>query len=162
MSGEHHRFVPVDRAAAAAIAEVHADCFVKAWSADSVAALFAVPGTLGWLAIERDGRPDGTLMIRTVAGQADILTLAVRPAARRQGLATGLLGLAEQALCHPEPVDLFLEVAESNAAAIALYRAMGFAESGRRRNYYTEAGTPIDALVMCKMAADQARSIHKR
>lgn len=162
MSGERHRLIPAGRPAAAVIADVHADCFADPWSADSVAALFAVPGTLAWLAVDPDGRPDATLMVRVLAGQADILTLAVRPGARRQGLAVRLLGAAEWAVSRAGPVEIFLEVAESNAAAIALYRAAGFAESGRRRNYYTQAGTPIDALVMCKTAAGQARSIHKR
>ncbi|MFU1477623.1 hypothetical protein ACM25N_07930 [Roseovarius sp. C7] len=44
----------------------------------------------------------------------------------------------------------FSEVAEDNAGAIALYRAAGFGECGRRKGYYRRAGGAVDALVLAK------------
>ncbi len=47
---------------------------------------------------------------------------------------------------------LWLEVAEDNAAARALYAAAGFEEAGRRRRYYPRANGPVDALTLrCRL-----------
>ena len=84
-----------------------------------------------------------------MAGEAEILTIAVDPAARRQGIATRLLAtfLAEARARNAESV--FLEVATDNAAARALYAAAGFRTAGVRRDYYlTPQGHRVDALVL--------------
>ena len=80
------------------------------------------------------------------AGDADLLTVATLPSARRRGIATvmiaHLLRRARQAGC----AAVLLEVRVSNAGAQALYRRLGFAPVGRRRRYYL---APVeDALVM--------------
>ena len=80
------------------------------------------------------------------AGDADLLTVATLPVARRRGIATAmidhLLRRAQQAGC----TAVVLEVRSSNAGAQALYRRHGFVPVGMRRRYYF---APIeDALVM--------------
>lgn len=80
------------------------------------------------------------------AGDADLLTVATLPAARRRGIATAmithLLRRARRAGC----AAVLLEVRASNAGAQALYRRLGFVPVGRRRRYYL---APVeDALVM--------------
>ena len=88
------------------------------------------------------------VMARIAADEAEILTLAVLPDQRRQGLARILL---EEAARQCEAVGagtLFLEVATRNEAARALYGAQGFEEIGRRRGYYADGD---DALVMRRM-----------
>lgn len=80
------------------------------------------------------------------AGDADLLTVATLPSARRRGIATAmiahLLRRARQAGC----AAVLLEVRVSNAGAQTLYRRLGFAPVGRRRRYYL---APVeDALVM--------------
>ena len=80
------------------------------------------------------------------AGDADLLTVATLPAARRRGIATAmithLLRCARRAGC----AAVLLEVRASNAGAQALYRRLGFVPVGRRRRYYL---APVeDALVM--------------
>ena len=80
------------------------------------------------------------------AGDADLLTIATLPAARRRGVATAMLtrlvGRARQAGCGA----VLLEVRVSNTGAQALYRRHGFVPIGRRRRYYL---APVeDALVM--------------
>ena len=80
------------------------------------------------------------------AGDADLLTIATLPAARRRGVATPMLtrlvGRARQAGCGA----VLLEVRVSNTGAQALYRRHGFVPIGRRRRYYL---APVeDALVM--------------
>lgn len=93
-------------------------------------------------------RAEGFLLGQVVAGEAELLTLAVAPAARRQGLGRALVEgfLAEARARGAETA--FLEVAETNAAARSVYAAAGFAPTGRRRGYYRGAGQVVDAILM--------------
>ncbi len=75
-------------------------------------------------------------------GESEILNLAVAPAARRSGVARALLTHALQS----SPGDWFLEVRESNQAAIQLYQSTGFRPSGSRSGYYQDS--PETAIVM--------------
>lgn len=86
-------------------------------------------------ALKADNRIVGLLLSREIThGEHEILNLAVDPAARRKGVALRLL---ESELDHREG-SWFLEVRESNAAAIALYESLGFRRVGVRKNYYND------------------------
>ncbi len=94
-------------------------------------------------AIRESGQPAGFLVSRATApGEREILNLAVDPALRRRGIARRLL---EEELGRGEG-SWFLEVRESNAAAIHLYQALGFRPAGRRENYYNNP--PETGIVM--------------
>ena len=95
------------------------------------------------------GNDDAFLLLRVVADESEILTLAVRPSARRQGLAallvTAALGMARGMGAQ----FIFLEVAADNTGAIALYEKSGFKRHGTRRGYYARGGAPaVDGLLM--------------
>ena len=93
----------------------------------------------------------GFLMAQNVLDQAEILTLAVDPECRRQGIAARLVADFHQSCLKRAVSKVFLEVAADNAAAIALYRANGYDEVGLRKRYYSHPdGRRIDALVMEK------------
>lgn len=95
------------------------------------------------------GEPAGLILMRAIAGEAEVLTLAVAPAHRRRGVGRALLeaGLAQAALLGAEAA--FLEVAADNPAALNLYRRSGFQEVGRRLGYYARpSGPAADALVL--------------
>ena len=126
-----------------ALAALHAEAFSAPWDARAFADLLAQPGVL--LRIEADG----FILIRVVLDEAEILTLAVRPGARRQGLGRRLVERACVAAKDAGAAILFLEVAEDNAAARVLYARAGFVEIGRRKAYYAGPdGRRIDALVL--------------
>lgn len=127
---------------AAALAALHAAAFPPAerWGAEAIRLLLEMPGAF---AIHRPGQ--GFVLARVAAAEAEILTLAVHPAARRRGHGTALLAAALAGAAARGAGAMFLEVAEANAAARALYAAAGFAEVGRRRRYYPDGG---DALVL--------------
>jgi ribosomal-protein-alanine N-acetyltransferase len=72
------------------------------------------------------------------AGEAELLRVAVLPAARRQGLGRALLQAAEADLRRAGIQRLHLEVRSSNTAARALYEAEGWRRSGRRPRYYRD------------------------
>jgi len=85
------------------------------------------------------------ILARVAADEAEILTLAVTPAARRRGLGTALLRAAMHRARDLGATAMFLEVAVTNQPARALYASLGFSEAGSRRHYYSD-GT--DALIL--------------
>jgi ribosomal-protein-alanine N-acetyltransferase len=95
------------------------------------------------------GEAVGFILTWQAGGDAEILTVAVSPSRRRKGVGRALLDGAI-AQCRADGAGrMFLEVAASNAAARALYRSLGFFETGRRKGYYHRAGSPAeDALVL--------------
>jgi ribosomal-protein-alanine N-acetyltransferase len=126
-----------------ALAVLHAEAFETPWDTASLAALLASPGVF---AVAED---DGFILIRVVADEAEILTLAVRPSARRGGLGRRLVEAAVVRAAALGAARMFLEVAEDNVAARALYARTGFIEAGRRRGYYARAdGSREDALLL--------------
>jgi ribosomal-protein-alanine N-acetyltransferase len=125
---------------ASELAALHATAFDAPWKAGEIAQLLAGPGV--FVVAE----PDGFILIRVVADEAEILTLAVRPEARGAGLGGRLVGQGAVRAVQAGARRLFLEVAEDNTTARALYARAGFAQIGRRKGYYD--GGRIDALVL--------------
>jgi ribosomal-protein-alanine acetyltransferase len=97
---------------------------------------------------EQDSEIVGIVVVRTVACEAEILNLAVLPASRRRGLASGLIQAALAGARSAGARRAFLEVRESNVGARIFYARMGFAEAGRRRAYYS--GPTEDALILSR------------
>ncbi len=129
-----------DRPGPERLAALHATAFPEPWTAESFAALLDQAGVFAV------AEADGFILVRVVMDEAEILTLAVRPEARRAGLGGWLTGRAAARAAQAGARRLFLEVAEDNAAALALYARAGFRPIGRRKNYYNHGRT--DALVM--------------
>lgn len=132
---------------AARLAAIHAEAFDRpgetSWSAAAFADLLIQAGVFAVAAA------DGFILMRAVADEAEILTLAVRPAARRGGLGGRLVGEGVLAAAARGATRVFLEVAEDNLAARALYERTGFVEAGRRPGYYAAAdGGRRDALLL--------------
>lgn len=124
------------------MAGVHAAAFKRPWDAATFATLLAQPGGLVL------GDDDGFILARAVLDEAEILTLAVRPSARRRGFGRTLVEAATAHLRNQGVRTLHLEVAEDNDAALALYRATGFVEVGRRPGYYARAPGPDAAALL--------------
>ena len=125
------------------LASIHAEAFDAPWDAAAFSDLLTQTGVIACAETE------GFILIRVVADEAEILTLAVRPAARRRGMAARLTARAVAAAEAEGATRLFLEVAEDNAAARALYASLGFQAAGRRRGYYDRKDGPAaDALML--------------
>lgn len=125
-----------------ALAALHAAAFApnRGWSADEFARLCENPHVTCYTG------PDSFALVRSLAGEAELLTLAVHPRARRSGQAQAVM---TKWLNVENAQIAFLEVAADNVAALALYRKLGFTETGRRRAYYKRAdGIRVDALLM--------------
>lgn len=127
-----------------ALAGIHALSFETAWNETALYDLLSQDGVF---ALGLAGA--GFIVFRVVADEAEILTLATEPGHRRQGLGRQLVEagtiLARQAGVR----RFFLEVAQDNEAALALYARCGFSQVGHRRGYYRRAtGTEVDAQVL--------------
>lgn len=130
------------------LAQIHAACFPeRPWSEDELAELIAKPTSL--LVCSPCGQ--GFALSQVVAGEAELLTIAVAPIAQRAGIGAALLQTLVKALADSAVERLFLEVARDNAAARALYHTAGFAKVGMRKAYYARAGqAAVDALVLSR------------
>jgi len=101
------------------------------------------------LVYEQQRQVVAVLQWRNLLPEAEILDLAVKATHRRRGLATLLLkGFLAQA-AGSGTQQVFLEVRESNAAALALYRNFGFQIAGRRPDYYRR---PDEAALLMRLA----------
>ncbi|WP_245216974.1 GNAT family N-acetyltransferase [Neoroseomonas nitratireducens] len=125
---------------------MHAEAFAPTdrWGAEAIGLLLSLPGHFGLVAAPGDA-PSGFALGRAAAGEAEVLTIAVRPDARRAGLGRALMRALMAEAARRGAADLFLEVSEANASARALYAGLGAAEAGRRRRYYADGS---DALVL--------------
>ncbi|MDG2521492.1 ribosomal protein S18-alanine N-acetyltransferase [Caulobacter segnis] len=127
---------------AAALAALHRAAFPSPWSEAELADLMQD----GAFALVEDGQ--GFILCRTVLDEAEILTVAVDPAARRLGLGRRLVLAAAGRARKDGAASFFLEVAVDNLAAIGLYETTDFAQVGLRRGYYRRPDGDVDALVM--------------
>ncbi|MCW5772245.1 MAG: GNAT family N-acetyltransferase [Rhodospirillaceae bacterium] len=122
----------------------------EGWSAAWLARILALPGAFAVLALAPE--PVGFALCLPAGEAVDLVAIGVLPAQRRSGCGIALLencaARARSAGAH----RLLLEVADDNAAAIALYRRAGFVEAGRRPQYYRHRkdGVARDALVFSK------------
>ena len=104
---------------------------------------------------ERDGGIVACAVLQMAAGEAELLTMAVWPDARRSGVGRELLGVMIGRAREYGASAIWLEVRVSNAAAIELYRDAGFVEVGSRKGYYQRAGGREDAITMRREMSDR-------
>ncbi len=141
---------PATMGDARALARLHAMAFPgEAWTRSALEGVFAMSGVSGLMATGADG-PRGFILLRRVADEAEILTLAVHAKARRRGIAANLVEAAANDSCKNGAALLHLEVAADNQSAIALYEKANFFRSGLRRGYYQRLGNQIDAVLMAR------------
>lgn len=122
------------------LADLHAKCFPhKPWTATD----FADVKKSGCDIIASQ---NGFVVYRIVADEAEIITIGVAPDARRGGIAAAMLAIAENDAFKRGAKKMFLEVAETNNAARALYEKNGYHMVGTRPKYYDG----VDAIIMEK------------
>ena len=127
----------------------------EAWTAPQCAGLIPMAGV--WLSLARDSEePVGFALARTIAGEAELLLLAVKRSSQGKGVGRLLLDRFMSIAALKGARRLHLEVRDGNHA-LRLYSYAGFSEVGRRKNYYTgRDGQIYDALTMAKTIAGDA------
>ncbi len=143
-------FAPMRAADLDAVMEIERCSFPEPWSAGLFLHELKVPFSQTILARAADNSPDvwGYICRWLVGDEIHILNLAVHPDRRRAGVGRALVELTLQEAERSETRLITLEVRRENASAIALYRSLGFTESGVRRNYY---GRGHDAIIMSRV-----------
>ena len=129
------------------LAMLHRAAFTqdRAWSEDEFANFLAT----AYCHVLAD--TNGFALIRVIADEAELLTIAVHPDHRRAGLGKSLLIQSMAKAADQGAFELFLEVAADNTGALALYQSTGFAQVGLRPGYYAREGTaPVDALLLSR------------
>jgi len=131
---------------------LHAQAFHFPWSSTDFEAYLAESTILADGAVN-DATPSdplaGFVISRLLPPDAELLTIAVDPARRGTGLGRGLLQTHLGNLERGGALLVFLDVADDNPAALALYARAGFKTIGRRENYYQRAsGEKRAALTM--------------
>lgn len=139
--------LPTREVALSRLAELHARCFpTDAWDAAALGAIFAMPGSDGRVATDKNGVLLGLILDLCLGEEAEILTFGVAPATRRQGVGRLLLVDFLTRARTAGANRAVLEVAADNLAALALYEASGFQRLGKRNAYYLRRGGPaVDA-----------------
>lgn len=135
----------------AAVAEIEKRCFPDPWAESMLRESFVNPAHEVLVACSEGRRVVGYCLSMHTGEDMELLSLAVHPRLRRQGIGTTLLGelMSRAGSCCTG--KLFLDVRRGNRAAIRLYATLGFARCSVRRRYYSDGE---DAVVMC-------RSIHE-
>ena len=124
------------------------DRFGEAWTRSQCAGLLPMPGISLALARDRAGRPIGFALQRIVAGEGELLLLAVVPDQRRQGVGQRLLRSFIDIARDEGTSRIHLEVRDGNPA-VEMYRSAGFKTVGRRSKYYHgRTGGQFDALTL--------------
>lgn len=131
------------------LAELEKASFADPWPPASLTGELGTPGRIVRVALASEAIV-GWSSTSVVADTADLLRVAVAPAARRLGLGRVLVDDVMACVSAAGAERVLLEVAESNAAARALYATTGFREIHRRRRYYADGA---DALVLERVLA---------
>ncbi|KAA2235791.1 GNAT family N-acetyltransferase [Salinarimonas soli] len=141
---------PVEVRHAERLAAIHAGAFARPWSAIDFERLLAERAVLAdGLFPGRGDNPGGFVLSRRVLDEAEILTVALDPSLRGRRCAAPLLRRHLDALNARGVRRVHLEVDEDNQPALALYRRLGFIETGRRAGYYAKPdGSRATALTM--------------
>lgn len=128
---------------AARAAYIEKECLDTAWSEAQIS---DIPHYAVYLCAFVNGEMCGIASVYLIAGEAEIMNIAVLPEYRRNGVADALMSKLVSVAREKECEIITLEVADGNIGAISLYEKHNFVVSGRRKGFYKDA----DALNMEK------------
>ncbi len=141
------RYELMNEAHVAQIAQLEKRCFSDPWSENSIRS--ELTGRLSlWVVALVGDTVAGYIGSQSVLGESDMMNVAVAPEYRRRGIAQALILELIRRLSQQGNRSLMLEVRASNTPAITLYHKLGFAQVGRRPNYYRNPKE--DALILRK------------
>ena len=138
---------------AAALARIHRASFDQAWDENWFRTALDRPGMMALVAgTAAETDLQSFILVQIASDESEILSVGTLPAARRSGLARALIVKAAAKAVLQQAKTMFLEVADDNSAALALYGRCGFTAYGRRRDYYIRSGLPAVDAVMLRAA----------
>lgn len=129
------------------IAELESEIFSDPWSEGDVTSYICRETAMCFTATDESGVV-GYIIGTKIPPEGEIYRIAVRSDKRQRGIGYRLLSYALKTELGEGVETVFLEVRSRNIPAIALYKAYGFSECGKRKNYYQNPSD--DAVVMVK------------
>ncbi|WP_455475968.1 ribosomal protein S18-alanine N-acetyltransferase [Bartonella sp. B17] len=132
--------------------QIHQQCFIPAWGKKAFDNFLKDRSIFGYKVYLID-QPDNVLgfcLCRLILDEAEIITIAVLPHCRRQGIGRLLIDSVLHHLHRKCAIKLFLEVDETNLSALKLYQRFEFQKIAKRPAYYQSKNNRIDAIVMQK------------
>lgn len=136
------------------ISQIHKASFTKGWEDGAIAEMLKTPSISGMVARLADKKTIIAFLIsRSVAKEAEIITIATAPNARRTGAGKSLMQEFIRESLTNRLTEMFLEVDENNIAAVTLYKSLGFKKVGERQGYYDNSQNNVNlensnALIM--------------
>ncbi|WOC15978.1 ribosomal protein S18-alanine N-acetyltransferase [Pseudochrobactrum sp. MP213Fo] len=153
----------LDQAHCSELAALHAPVFHHAWGEEDFSGMLSQSNIFGFMTrpVGKPKQSAGFVLARLVAGEAEILTIAVMPGFQRRGIGRELMEGVLRHLHHERAESLFLEVDESNIAAKALYKRLGFLQVGYRPAYYeTEQGRSGALILRKQVLPTPPKTVH--
>lgn len=132
-----------------------------AWSEKSIRQTLENAAAIAFCAFAENGAMTACAIGTALLGEGELLHIATRPQYRGIGCGYALLTTLLAAMRAAGTETVYLEVRESNAPAIGLYKKCGFTMCGKRKRYYKDPEE--DAVLMtCHIAKDAAQTIEKK
>lgn len=148
---------------AAEMAQIERESFggAHAWSENSIRQTLENAAAIAFCTFAEDGAMTACVLGTALYGEGELLHIATRPQYRGIGCGYALLTALLSAMRAAGTETVYLEVRESNAPAIGLYKKCGFTACGKRKRYYKE---PVEdaVLMMCRLSEDAAHTIEKK
>jgi len=143
-------------AMAPVLTSIHHQSFDNPWSEQAFQQCLQLPTVSGRVAIANGNsaaRPLGFILWQRNTEECEILTICVLPNERHMGVGRQLVGIC---IKENQKVDIVLEVAKDNLAALSLYRRSNFTAVGVRPNYYKrDDGKKMDAMILRRPAGQK-------
>lgn len=152
MTDPYFRFGIFGREHIGAAAALEAECFSEPCTEAGLAHLCESESAVAVVCTDEDGVLLAYGGAEYVPDEAEILNVATRSDMRRRGCATGVITELERVLYARGVRKVFLDVRESNLPARTLYDRLGYAVTGKRRNFYRFPRE--DAVIMMKVLPD--------
>lgn len=128
-----------------ALIKIENICFTDPWSENMVADLVDSTWDEVWV-LESDGIVIGYINYRFIAGEGELMRIAVLPELRGHGLSRKLMDIMTEDAGKNDVSDITLEVRAGNTPAIGLYKSYGFVSEAVRKGYYHNPTEDADIM----------------
>ncbi|WP_317992787.1 ribosomal protein S18-alanine N-acetyltransferase [Bartonella gliris] len=152
LTKKHFRIDQLQTDDSASLSQIHQHCFVPSWEKQAFDHFLQDHSIFGYKTslIRQPDKILGFCLCRLILDEAEIITIAVQPHCRRQGIGSLLIDSTLRHLQHKNAIKLFLEVEETNLSALNLYQHFEFQKISKRPAYYQSKNSRIDAIIMQK------------
>ncbi|ENN94208.1 ribosomal protein S18-alanine N-acetyltransferase [Bartonella bovis] len=152
LTKKHFEITSLQTDDSALLHQIHQNCFIPAWEEQTFDTFLKDNSIFGYKVclINQPDQILGFCLCRLILDEAEIITIAVQPHYRKQGIGCLLIDSILCYLQHARATKLFLEVEETNLSALALYQYFEFKKIAKRLAYYQLPNGRKNAIIMQK------------